>query len=152
MARGKSVNIYLMDGTAGWVKCTLANWTGVVYKIPRTMLKECADRRDLRQSGVYLLLGYDEGADKPIVYVGQAGSRKNGEGLLYRLGEHCRGSAKEDYWSEAIAITTPDNSFGPTEISWLEHRLHNPAVKTGRYEVRNASDPTPGNITEEKES
>ena len=68
MAHGKSVNIYLMDGTAGGrVKCTLANWTGVVYRIPRTMLKECADRRDLRQSGVYLLLGYDEAADRSIV-------------------------------------------------------------------------------------
>lgn len=32
--RGKSINLFLMDGTAtGRVKCTLANWTGVAYKM-----------------------------------------------------------------------------------------------------------------------
>jgi hypothetical protein len=35
--RGKSINLFLMDGTPnGRIKCTLANWTGVAYKIPRT--------------------------------------------------------------------------------------------------------------------
>jgi len=35
--RGKSINLFLMDGAAsGRIKCTLANWTGVAYKIPRT--------------------------------------------------------------------------------------------------------------------
>ena len=56
--RGKSINLYLMDGTAiGRIKCTLANWTSVAYKIPRTELEKCTDRNDLRQSGVYFLYG-----------------------------------------------------------------------------------------------
>lgn len=39
MSRGKSINLFLMDGDAnGRIKCTLANWTGVAYKIPRTEL------------------------------------------------------------------------------------------------------------------
>ena len=38
-ARGKSINLFLMDGEAsGRIKCMLANWTGVAYKIPRTEL------------------------------------------------------------------------------------------------------------------
>ena len=37
--RGKSINLFLMDGEAGGrIKCTLANWTGIAYKIPRTEL------------------------------------------------------------------------------------------------------------------
>ena len=37
--RGKSINLFLMDGEAsGRIKCTLANWTGVAYRIPRTAL------------------------------------------------------------------------------------------------------------------
>jgi len=33
--RGKSVNLFLMDGTpTRRIKCTLSNWTGVAYKIP----------------------------------------------------------------------------------------------------------------------
>lgn len=38
--RGKSINLYLMDGTAvGRIKSTLANWTEVAYKLPRTVIK-----------------------------------------------------------------------------------------------------------------
>ena len=152
MARGKSINLFLMDGDAdGRVKCTLANWTGVVYKIPRTDLDKCKERKDLKQSGVYFLFGIDDHTDRPVVYIGQAGARKNGEGLLNRLSEHRRNSEK-DYWKDAVAITTSNNSFGPTEISYLENYFYNLALKVGRYEVKNGNDPTPGNITEEKES
>jgi len=45
-SRGKSINLFLMDGDAGGrIKCTLANWTGVAYKIPRTELDKCKERR-----------------------------------------------------------------------------------------------------------
>ena len=152
MARGKSVNLFLMDGDAdGRIKCTLANWTGVVYKIPRTDLDKCKERKDLKQSGVYFLFGIDDHTDRSVVYIGQAGARKNGEGLLNRLLEHRRNSEK-DYWKDAVAITTSNNSFGPTEISYLENYFYNLALKVSRYEVKNGNDPTPGNITEEKES
>ncbi len=150
-ARGKSINLFLMDGNAsGRVKCTLANWTGIAFRIPRTELENCRDRDDLRQSGVYFLFGVSDETSNNIVYVGQAGSRKNGEGVLYRLLEHARNPEK-DYWTEAIAFVTSNNSFGPTEISYLENRFYNLALKAKRYEVKNANDPTPGNITEEKE-
>ncbi len=50
--RGKSINLFLMDGEAGGrIKCTLANWTGIAYKIPRTELDRCKEREDLKQSG-----------------------------------------------------------------------------------------------------
>jgi hypothetical protein len=56
--RGKSINLFLMDGEAnGRIKCTLANWTGIAYKIPRTELDICKERDDLKQSGVYFLFG-----------------------------------------------------------------------------------------------
>ncbi len=47
---------------------------------------------------------------------------KNGEGLLYRLQEYRRNPDK-DYWTEAVAFTTSNDSFGPTEISYLENRF-----------------------------
>jgi len=32
--RGKNVNVFLIDGRAtGRIKCTLANWTGIVIEI-----------------------------------------------------------------------------------------------------------------------
>lgn len=49
-------------------------------------------------------------------------------------------------------LTTQNNSFGPTEISYLENRFTNMALSTDRFHVRNGNDPNPGNVTEEKES
>lgn len=150
--RGKSINLFLMDGTPnGRIKCTLANWTGVAYKIPRTELDKCKGREDLSQSGVYFLFGTSDQTDENVGYIGQAGVRKNGEGILCRLIEHKRNPDK-DYWTEAVVFTTSNNSFGPTEISYLENRFCGLAIEAGRYIVKNGNDPTSGNITEEKES
>ena len=152
LKRGKSINLFLMDGEAsGRIKCTLANWTGVAYKIPRTALDLCKERDDLKQSGVYFLFGTSDQTGDNVVYIGQAGARKNGEGLLYRLQEHKRNPDK-DYWTEAVVFTTSNNSFGPTEISYLENRFCGLALAAKRYDVKNGIDPTQGNITEEKES
>jgi hypothetical protein len=149
---GKNINYYLMDGDpSGCIKCTLANWTGVAYKIPRTELDRCKGRDHLSQSGVYFLFGIDDETGNSVVYVGQAGVRKNGEGLLFRLQEHKRNPDK-DYWTEAVVFTTSDNSFGPTEISWLENCFRNLAVRADRYIVKNGNEPNIGNVTEEKES
>jgi len=150
--RGKSINLFLMDGeSSGRIKCTLANWTGIAYKIPRTELDKCKGRDDLSQSGVYFLFGTSDQTGENVVYIGQAGVRKNGEGILYRLQEHKRNPDK-DYWTEAVVFTTSNNSFGPTEISYLENRFTNMAATAKRYIVKNGNDPTSGNITEEKES
>ncbi len=152
VTRGKSINLYLMDGVAsGRIKCTLANWTGVAYKLPRTELDKCKERDDLSQTGVYFLFGTSDLTGENVVYIGQAGVRKNGEGILCRLQEHKRNPDKE-YWTEAVVFTTSNNSFGPTEISYLENRFTNLALAAKRYLVKNGNDPSPGNNTEEKES
>ena len=141
-----------MDGDPnGRIKCTLANWTGIAYKIPRTELEKCKGRNDLSQSGVYFLFGISDQTGENVVYIGQAGVRKNGEGILYRLQEHKRNPDK-DYWTEAVVFTTSNNSFGPTEISYLENRFTNLALTAKRYIIKNGNDPTLGSITEEKES
>ena len=138
-----------MDGeVTGRIKCTLSNWTGLAYKIPNSYLSKCKERQDLKQSGVYFLFGDDEG-DKPTVYIGQAGIRKNGEGVLFRVAEHLKGNFD---FNEVVILTTQNNSFGPTEISYLENKFTNMALETDRYKVRNGNDPNPGNVTEEKES
>ena len=124
-----------MDGeVTGRIKCTLSNWTGLAYKIPNSYLSKCKERQDLKQSGVYFLFGDDEG-DKPTVYIGQAGIRKNGEGVLFRVAEHLKGNFD---FNEVVILTTQNNSFM--------------ALETDRYKVKNGNDPNPGNVTEEKES
>lgn len=149
MNSSKNLNIFLMDGdVTGRIKCTMPGWSGLAYKIPRIYLDKCKDREQLKQSGVYFLFGKNN-FDEDAVYIGQAGIRKNGEGVLFRVAEHL----KDDfYFNEAVMFTTSGNSWGPTEISYLENKFTNLAIDTNRYKVQNGNDPNPGNVTEEKEA
>lgn len=150
MAKALLINLFLLDGTAnGRIKCTIDGRSGIIFKIPRKDLAKSKDRDELKRDGVYILLGEENG--QATIYIGQAGSRKNANGILSRLGEHDRDPAKA-FWTEALILTTTDNSFGATEISWLEHKFCNMAIKAARYAVKNGNDPSPGNLTEEKES
>ena len=152
VARGKTIQLYLMDGVPkGRIKCTLANWTGIAYKIPRTELEKAKSIDYLKQSGVYFLFSTSDETRDNIAYIGQAGTRKNGEGILNRLQEHKRNPEK-DYWTEAVAFTTSNNTFGPTEISYLENKFTKLAIDSNRYEVRNGNEPSQGHVTEEKEA
>lgn len=66
-----------MDGSvSGRIKCTLANWTGIAYKIPRVDLDLCKERNDLKQSGIYFLFGVQEEDRESVVYVGRAGGQE----------------------------------------------------------------------------
>lgn len=145
MNNSKNFNFYLMDGdVTGRIKCTLANWTGIAYKIPRSYLDKCKDRQDLRQSGVYFLFGKnDKGEDN--VYIGQAG----GEGILFRVAE----DLKDDiYFSEAVILVTQNNPFGLAEVNYLKNRFSDMAIDVDRYRVRNENGLNQENLTEERES
>ena len=150
--RSKNINMFLMDGeVTGKIKCTLSNWMGVIYKIPRIQLGDLKSRDEMKQSGIYFLFGRDEDKQKDVTYIGQATTRKNGEGVLLRIQEHTR-DTHADYFNDVIILTTQNNSFGPTEISYLENKFTQLAKEAGRYIVKNGNDPNPGNVTEEKES
>lgn len=149
MVKGQNVNLFLLDGeVTGRIKCTLANWTGLVYKIPRSLLDESKEISALHQSAIYMLFGMDDN-NEPLVYIGQAGIRKNDDGVLQRLKEHDTDSSK-DFWTEAVVLTTSNDSFGPTDLNFLENRYYRLIKEINRYKVFNDNEPTLGNVTEEK--
>lgn len=149
MNNSKNFNLYLMDGdVTGRIKCTLANWTGIAYKIPRSYLDKCEDRQDLRQSGVYFLFGKNKN-NEDEVYIGQAGIRKDGSGVLFKVFEHL----KDDiYFSEAVILVTQNNPFGLAEVNYLKNRFSDMAIDVDRYRVRNENGLNQENLTEERES
>ena len=154
MSRGKNINMFLMEGdVTSYIKCTLSNWTGVIYKIPRTKLNSelIKQRQHLKYSGIYFLIGKSDKEDKNLVYVGQAGNRKNGEALLLRLLEHTK-DGKMDFFNEVIVLTTDTNIFGPTELNYLENKFAEKIKFSKRYILKNQNEPNIGNVTEEKES
>lgn len=146
----KTIRLFLADGRPdGIIKCTMSNWVGFVYKVPRTHLKKAAKHSPLEYSGVYFLFGEEDGRD--CVYIGQAGGRKNGRGVLGRIEEHYR-DPKKAYWSHAVTITASEDLLGPTELSYLEHRLTLMAIDASRYRVQNSNEPNRGNVSEEIEA
>ena len=150
--RSKNINMFLMDGeVTGIIKCTLSNWTGVIYKIPRIQLADLKSRDEMKRSGIYFLFGRNEDKQKDVTYIGQATNRKNGEGVLLRVQEHTRDN-HADYFNDVIILTTQNNSFGPTEISYLENKFTQLAKDAGRFIVKNGNEPNSGNVTEEKQS
>lgn len=62
------------------------------------------------------------------------------------------GEEKLDYFTHAIMIIASDDSFGPTEISYLENAFYQQALAAGRVRTANSNDPSPGKVTEEKEA
>ena len=86
------------------IKCSVQGTLCVNFKIKRDDLDKPLDEDDkklLNQSGIYFLFGEtSDSSAKEIVYIGQAGVRKNGKALLNRLKEHSR---KKDYQNEAVA-------------------------------------------------
>ncbi|MCD8295723.1 MAG: GIY-YIG nuclease family protein [Clostridia bacterium] len=147
----RTIKYFLMDDdVTGRIKCSLANWTGIAYKIPRTMFSQCDSIDSLNNSGIYFLFGTCEDGT-PFIYVGQAVERKNRKGMLNRILEpHSnRNNEKFDDWTEAIMITTTGNILGHTDVCYLENRFCNLAKAAKRYKIINGNEPNPGNITEE---
>lgn len=148
----RTVTMFLMDGTPkGRIKCSFDNWVGKVFLIPRTELKRSEERSELSQTGIYLLFGTNPQTGEEQVYVGQARERMNGKGVLARVMEH-RVKDKFDYFSHAILIIDSPNTFGPTEISYLENAFYQRILAADRIQVINGNNPSPGNVTEEKEA
>ena len=104
MAYGKSIELFLVNGTAdSLIIAELSNWNGKAIKIPRIEVSSC-DRDDITQAGVYFLFcKEDDGSDS--VYIGEA------ENVKDRLVQHLRDyqSEKEKYyWSTAVVFIGRD--------------------------------------------
>lgn len=146
MERQATIEVVLMDnGDPGKrIKCKIANKTALVFKIPRSMLNECKDIKELKYTGTYLLFGYDDELSRDLVYVGQADLRENGQGLIARILDHTK-SNSENYWNEVVAITTVDNSYTSTDINYLEYYLYKEALNANRCKTVNKKEPYYGN-------
>lgn len=166
--KSKTIQLFLIDGTAnGPVKASIGGWLGRVYSLPVRDLKraDINSREELQNHATYFLVGTEEGTDAPIIYVGQAAPRKT-SGPLARAHEHLRNDlrnrqqeqddagelvALEDraWFNRAIYLVTSDNSWGETELNYLENAFYKLAKDVGTYELGNKSEPPAGNVVEE---
>lgn len=129
MAYGKSIELFLVNGTAdSLVTAELSNWNGKAIKIPRIEVSSC-DRNDIKQAGVYFLFcKEDDGSDS--VYIGEA------ENVKERLIQHLRDYQAENekyYWSSAVVFIGRD--LNKALIRYLENRFVEIARASKRYLV-----------------
>jgi len=139
MKFGKTIRLFLIDGEPnGRMTCELSNWTGKAYKIPRIKIKDCTDRPDLTNPGIYLLFGKEE-SGKDMVYIGEA------ETILKRLIQQL---TQKDFWNEAIVFISKDENLNKAHIKYLENRLFEMAKTVNRYKIDNNTIPTQSSISE----
>lgn len=129
MAHGKSIRIYLADGTIGGIRhAEVVNWTGQAIACARSRLGELKEWPEADRPGVYFLFGQQDGISKPGAYIGEA------ENVLTRLSSHLR---EKEFWTEVVLFTSKDDHVTKSHVKHLESRLINLADKAGRYELQN---------------
>ena len=144
MAFGKRIQLFLVDGTPNgrWI-CELSNWTGLAYKLPRSMVRESEKRSELASPGVYFLFGRDDVRDRPLIYIGEA------EDIIKRLKQHLD---KKDNWNEAIALISKDSNLNKAHIKYLENRFYCLAKANDRYSIDNSTVPTKSSVSEAEQA
>lgn len=131
MPKGKSLRIYLADGSASGIRhAEIVNWTGQALACPRARFAELKDWPELKKQGVYFLFGRNEQTENSSVYIGEA------EVVFERLSSHL---ANKEFWSEVIAFTSKDENLTKAHVKYLESRLLEITKTAGRYEVQNST-------------
>ena len=122
----------------GIIECTVDDWFGISYKIPRNKLKESSKLKYINNTGVYILLGDDENTADKIAYIGEA------EDIYNRLSQH---NKNKDFWNECIVFVSKDNSLNKAHIKYIEHELYELSKKANRYAIKNESSPTKSSLS-----
>jgi hypothetical protein len=140
---GKTIRLFLVEGnTNGLITAELSNWTGKAFKIPRIKVKEYMTKEELKKPGVYILFGKDEN-DEDSAYIGEA--ELGIDRILQQL-------AQKEFWNEVIIFTSKDKYLNKASIKYLEHRMHDIAVKAARYNLNNGNTPPKPEISDAEQA
>lgn len=116
----------------------------IIYRIPHDFALNLTEEKELKQAGIYLLMS----SAANTLYVGQADSRDNGNGVLGRMLEPHSKKKEIDQWDVGYALTSGTPTFfGATELNWLEQFFYDEALKVGRYALLNGNRPHAGDVS-----
>jgi len=138
MTFGKSIRIYLKDGTVTGIKFgEVVNQTIQSISCPRPRAAELNSYVESKRPGVYFLIGQDEESGEPKVYFGEV------ENVSDRLHNHL---ANRDFWSELILFVSKDENLTKSHVKYLESRLIQIANTTKRYIIDNYNRSQPASL------
>ena len=140
---GKSIKLFLMDGiTNGRWMCEISNWTGIVYKIPKDFVKDCNERKDLENIGMYLVFGRNNSTNKKSVYI--------------YCSENIKRSINEDLknfdFKEIVLFMSQDKNINIYKLRYLYNRLIEIVNNSPKCELLNQKIMTQPHITESEQS
>jgi hypothetical protein len=98
-----SLRIFVADGDPDGLRIVeRSNWVGRALVFPRAAWAQpsVADRSELQQTGVYLLLGPREDGEGDRLYIGE------GDPINPRLSTHHSGKDQKDFWTRAICFVS----------------------------------------------
>lgn len=133
MSRGKTITIYLADGSASGLRhAELDNWTGQAVVCPRTRIGELKTWAESQRPGTYILFGTDADTGRQLAYIGEA------DNVLGRLQDHLK---NKEFWQEVVMFTSKDLNLTKSHVRYLESRLVALATTAKRYRLLNGTVP-----------
>jgi hypothetical protein len=139
MSSGKSVKLFLADGTpGGLLTAEIMNWTGHVVAAPRSDLAALLKRQEASRTGVYILIGDDpDSLGGSLAYIGE------GDDVGRRLYQHSRPDEQvgKDFWQRAIVLTSKDANLTKAHARYLESRFISLAMEAKRAKLINLKAP-----------
>lgn len=146
MSVGKSVRLFLADGTpGGLLTAEIMNWTGHVVAAPRSELAALLKRDETKRTGIYILLGDDpDSLGGLMAYIGE------GDDVAKRLYQHARSEDQngKDFWDRAIVLTSKDTNLTKAHARYLESRLITLGQQANRAKLLNSTNPAPITLPE----
>jgi hypothetical protein len=140
MSSGRTVRLFFVDGIpTGLITAEIHNWTGHILMSPRDRIQEAFARKEASKTGVYLLLGDEDGLRK--AYVGEA------DVIAERIRAHARDDDKE-FWEQVCFITSKDSNLTKAHVRYLESKIVAIGRNAGRISIVNKTEPAPGYLSE----
>lgn len=140
MTRPYSIRIFLPGGDPDGLRTIeKSGWSGAGIVVPRALMADAKQRRELTRTGVYVLVGPPEESGLPRVYVGE------GDPIKPRLEQH---AAKKDFWTTCIAFTSKDENLNKAHVQFLEARLIELATQAKRCLLDNGNVPALPTLSE----
>ncbi|RQO78390.1 DUF4357 domain-containing protein [Aquitalea sp. FJL05] len=135
MNHGKSIRMFLVDGTPGGIiTAEIINWTGHVISAPRSRLADVLKRAEASRPGLYVLVGDNPAdSDSRQAYIGES------EVVGERLAQHNKpeSTGGKDFWDRMFIFTSKDANLTKGHLRYVESKLISIASHAGRLSVAN---------------
>jgi hypothetical protein len=140
MSKPYSIKIFLPGGDPDGLRTIeKSNWSGAGIVIPRAIMAEAKQRRELSRTGVYVLVGPPEESGLPRLYVGE------GDPIRPRLEQH---AFRKDFWTTCVAFTSKDENLNKAHVQYIESRLIEMAARAKRCVLDNGNAPSLPSLSE----